>query len=80
MDSTQRSVSFKDFNMVYTCEEWQHLGPVQCLLDRDMKLENYSNLISVGFHISKPDMILKLEQEEARALDNGRITKSEPGR
>ncbi|XP_051063344.1 zinc finger protein 382 isoform X2 [Phodopus roborovskii] len=58
------SVSFKDVTVDFTQEEWQHLGPAQKALYRDVMLENYCHFISVGFHITKPDMIRKLEQGE----------------
>ncbi|OWK07801.1 hypothetical protein Celaphus_00008172, partial [Cervus elaphus hippelaphus] len=34
------------------------------MLYRDVMLENYSHLISVGYCIPKPEVILKLEQGE----------------
>ncbi|XP_006867465.1 PREDICTED: zinc finger protein 382 [Chrysochloris asiatica] len=60
----QGSVSFKDVTVNFTQEEWQQLDPAQKALYKDVMLENYCHLISVGSHMTKPDMIRKLEQGE----------------
>ncbi|KAI5236472.1 hypothetical protein MUG91_G211n17 [Manis pentadactyla] len=64
MNISQASVSFKDVTVELTQEEWQQMGPVQRTLYRDVMLENYNNLVSVGNCIFKPAVIFKLEQGE----------------
>ncbi|XP_013363840.1 PREDICTED: zinc finger protein 33B-like isoform X4 [Chinchilla lanigera] len=60
------SVSFKDVTVGFTQEEWQHLDPSQKSLYRDVMLENYSHLVSVGkgYCMTKPELIFRLEQGE----------------
>ncbi|XP_022348663.1 zinc finger protein 300-like [Enhydra lutris kenyoni] len=57
-------VSFKDVAVDFTQEEWQYLDLPQRDLYRDVMLENYINLISVGYQTTKPSVIHKLEQGE----------------
>ncbi|XP_063089637.1 zinc finger protein 33B isoform X3 [Cavia porcellus] len=56
------SVSFKDVTVDFTQEEWQHLDPKQKSLYRDVMLENYSHLVAVGYCVTKPELIVRLEQ------------------
>ncbi|XP_070257040.1 zinc finger protein 510 [Myotis yumanensis] len=60
----QASVSFRDVTVEFTQEEWQHMGPIQRTLYRDVTLENYNNLVAVGNCLFKPEVIFKLEQGE----------------
>uniref|UniRef100_A0A4W2FWZ8 Zinc finger protein 10 n=1 Tax=Bos indicus x Bos taurus TaxID=30522 RepID=A0A4W2FWZ8_BOBOX len=57
-------LSFTDISMEFSWEEWQLLDSVQKHLYRDVTLENYSNLVSVGHQLPKPDVILRLEKGE----------------
>ncbi|KAF5923859.1 hypothetical protein HPG69_007490 [Diceros bicornis minor] len=67
-------LSFKDISLEFTWEEWQLLDSMQKYLYRNVILENYSNLLSVGYCGSKPDLIFKLEQGEEPCIINASIS------
>ncbi|XP_006859927.1 PREDICTED: RB-associated KRAB zinc finger protein-like [Chrysochloris asiatica] len=62
MNKSQELVLFKDVAVNFTQEEWQQLDCDEKIMYRDVMLETYSHLISLGFDITKPDVIIKLEQ------------------
>ncbi|XP_074142687.1 zinc finger protein 69 homolog [Sminthopsis crassicaudata] len=60
--TSQESLAFKDASVNFTQHKWGHLGSAEKGLYRDVILENYRNLASLGHPVSKPDVISQLER------------------
>nr|XP_004450696.1 zinc finger protein 69 homolog B isoform X1 [Dasypus novemcinctus]XP_012377715.1 zinc finger protein 69 homolog B isoform X1 [Dasypus novemcinctus]XP_012377716.1 zinc finger protein 69 homolog B isoform X1 [Dasypus novemcinctus] len=60
----QDLLTFEDISVDFTQEEWGQLTPAYQDLYREVMLENYENLISVGYQLSKPGVISQLEKGE----------------
>lgn len=60
--------------MAFSQEEWQQLDSEERTTYRDVMLETYSNLVSVGYHIIKPDVIIKLERGDEPWIVQGALS------
>ncbi|KAL0610038.1 Zinc finger imprinted 2, partial [Plecturocebus cupreus] len=62
-------MTFEDVVVRFSLEELSSLSAAQRNLYREVTLENYRNLVSLGYHFSKPDIISRLEKEESHAME-----------
>ncbi|XP_042328791.1 zinc finger protein 420-like [Sceloporus undulatus] len=61
-------VTFEEVAMYFSKEQWCLLDETQRKIYRDIMLENYENVKSLGFPVHKPDLIFRMENSSNQDL------------
>uniref|UniRef100_A0A2K5I635 KRAB domain-containing protein n=1 Tax=Colobus angolensis palliatus TaxID=336983 RepID=A0A2K5I635_COLAP len=76
--SFQAKLTFEDVAVLLSQDEWDRLCPAQRGLYRNVMMETYGNVVSLGLPGSKPDIISQLERgEDPWVLDRKGTKKSQ---
>ncbi|XP_066440897.1 uncharacterized protein [Eleutherodactylus coqui] len=62
--SLENKVTFEDVAIYFCKEEWELLGATEKNLYREVMSDNYQSLISLGLLKEKPDLVLRIDNEE----------------
>lgn len=74
----QAKLTFEDVAVLLSQDEWDRLCPAQRGLYRNVMMETYGNVVSLGLPGSKPDIISQLERgEDPWVLDRKGAKKSQ---